>query len=133
MTTAAFGFFLLYISKIRKSIGEEEIFCDYKERKYISLFDDFKLIFKRETKVFICISAIVLACFALNTFDRLVFERKVISFPTFFFAPMCLFDSLINIPFVGYALSAALDCISYIAFLLVYRKKKYKYWMNNKV
>ena len=132
-TTAAFGFFLLYTSKIRKSIGEEEIFCDYKERKYISFVDDFRLIWKREAKVIICITAIVLLCFLLNTFDRLVFERKVISFPTFFFAPMCLFDSLLNIPFVGYALSAVLDCFSYIFFLLIYRKKKYKYWINNKV
>ena len=133
MTTAAFGFFLLYTSKIRKSIGEEEIFCDYKERKYISFVDDFRLIWKREAKVIICITAIVLLCFLLNTFDRLVFEKKVISFPTFFFAPMCLFDSLLNIPFVGYALSAVLDCFSYIFFLLIYRKKKYNYWMKNKV
>ena len=133
MTTAAFGFFLLYISKIRKSIGEEEMLCDYKEREYISVVDDFKLIFKRETQVLICIAAIVFACFVLNTFDSLVFERKVISLPTFFFAPMCLFSSLIDIPFVGYALSAALDCLSYIVFILIYRKKKYNYWMKNKV
>ena len=62
-----------------------------------------------------------------------VFGKKTISFPTFFFAPMCLFDSMINIPFVGYLLSAILDCLTYIAFLLLYRKKKYDYWMKNKV
>ena len=50
MTTAAFGFFLLYTSKIKKSIGEDELFSDYKEREYISLTDDFKLIFNREVK-----------------------------------------------------------------------------------
>jgi hypothetical protein len=48
MTTAAFGFFLLYTSKIKKSIGEDELFSDYKEREYISLTDDFKLILNRE-------------------------------------------------------------------------------------
>ena len=37
------------------------------------------------------------------------------------------------IPFVGYLLSAILDCLTYIAFLLLYRKKKYDYWMKNKV
>ena len=133
MTTIAFAFFLLYTSKIRKSIGEEEVVSDYKDREYISFMCDFKLILKREIQVLICIAMIVLICFALNTFDRLVFGKKVISFPTFFFAPMCLFDSLINIPFVGYALSAVLDCLSYIVFLLIYRKKKYNYWMKNKV
>ena len=133
MTTAAFGFFLLYTSKIRKGIGEDEVVSDYKDRQYISLADDFKLVLKRESKMLICIASIVLICFILNTFDSVVFGKKTISFPTFFFAPMCLFDSMINIPFVGYLLSAILDCLTYIAFLLLYRKKKYDYWMKNKV
>ena len=106
MTTLAFGFFLVYTSKIRKSIGEDEVVSDYKDRQYISLADDFKLVLKRESKMLICIASIVLICFILNTFDSVVFGKKTISFPTFFFAPMCLFDSMINIPFVGYLLSA---------------------------
>ena len=133
MTTVAFGFFLLYTSKIRKSVGEDEVVSDYKERQYISFVDDFKLVLKRESKMLICIASIVLICFILNTFDSVVFGKKTISFPTFFFAPMSLFGSLISIPFVGYLLSAILDCLTYIAFLLLYRKKKYDYWMKNKV
>ena len=133
MTTAVFGFFLLYTSKIKKSIGEDELFSDYKDEEYISLTDDFKLILNRESKVLICIASIVLICFLLNTFDSLAFGKKTISFPTFLFAPMCLLSSIINIPFVGYLLSAELDCLAYIVFLLFYRKKKYDYWMNNKV
>lgn len=133
MTTVAFGFILLYTSKIRKSVGEDEVVSDYKNRKYISLVDDFKLVIVRESKMLVCIVAIVLLCFALNTFDSLVFEKKTISFPTFFFAPMCLFDSLINIPFIGYALSALLDCLAYIVFLLLYRRNRYNYWIKNKV
>lgn len=133
MTTIAFGFFLLYTSKIRKSVGEDEVISDYKDKKYTSFVDDFKLIINREAKLLICIAAIVLICFALNTLDNLVFRKKTISFPTFFFAPMCLFGSMINIPFVGYLLSAILDCLTYIVFLLLYRKKKYNYWMKNKV
>ena len=31
MTTLAFGFFLVYTSKIRKSIGEDEVVSDYKD------------------------------------------------------------------------------------------------------
>ena len=130
MTTVAFGFFLLYTSKIRKSVGEDEVVSDYKDRKYISLVDDFKLVLKRESKMLICIASIVLICFILNTFDSVVFGKKTISFPTFLFAPMCLFDSMISIPFVGYLLSAILDCLTYIASLLIYRKKKYDYWMK---
>ena len=133
MTTVAFGFFLLYTSKIRKNIGENEVISDYKDRKNVSFAEDFRLILKRESQMLIGIATIVFICFALNTFDRLVFEKKTISFLTFFFAPMCVFDTLINIPFVGYLLSAVLDCITYVAFLLFYRKKKYNYWMKNKV
>ena len=130
MTTVAFGFFLLYTSKIRKSVGEDEVVSDYKDRQYISFAEDFKLVLKRESKMLICIVSIVLLCFVLNTFDSVVFGKKTISFPTFLFAPMCLFDSMISIPFVGYLLSAILDCLTYIASLLIYRKKKYDYWMK---
>ena len=130
MTTVAFGFFLLYTSKIKKSVGEDEVVSDYKDRQYISLTDDFKLVLKRESKMLICIASIVLICFILNTFDSVVFGKKTISFPTFLFAPRCLFDSMISIPFVGYLLSAILDCLTYIASLLIYRKKKYDYWMK---
>ena len=130
MTTVAFGFFLLYTAKIRKSVGEDEVVSDYKDKQYISFADDFKLVLKREAKMLICIVSIVLICFILNTFDSVVFGKKTISFPTFLFAPMCLFDSMISIPFVGYLLSAILDCLTYMAFLLLYRKKKYDYWMK---
>ncbi|MBE6608583.1 MAG: hypothetical protein E7633_08510 [Ruminococcaceae bacterium] len=130
MTTIAFGFILLYISKIRKSVGENEIISDYTDKMYISAVDDFKLIIKREYKMLISIAIIVLICFALNSFDKLMFEKKVISFPTFFFVPMYIFDSLINVPFVGYVLSILFDSIAYIVFLLIYRKKKYDYWMR---
>ena len=130
MTTVAFGFFLLYTSKIRKSVGEDEVVSDYKDKQYISFADDFKLVLKRESKMLICIASIVLICFILNTFDSVVFGKKTISFPTFLFAPMCLFDSMISIPFVGYLLSAILDCLTYIESLLVYSKKKYDYWMK---
>ena len=130
MTTVAFGFFLLYTSKIRKSVGEDEVVSDYKDKQYISFADDFKLVLKHEAKMLICIVSIVLICFILNTFDSVVFGKKTISFPTFLFAPMCLFDSMISIPFVGYLLSAILDCLTYIASLLIYRKKKYDYWMK---
>ena len=130
MTTVAFGFFLLYTSKIRKSVGEDEVVSDYKDKQYISFADDVKLVLKRESKMLICIVSIVLICFILNTFDSVVFGKKTISFPTFLFAPMCLFDSMISIPFVGYLLSAILDCLTYIASLLIYRKKKYDYWMK---
>ncbi len=133
MTTIAFGFFLLYTSKIRKPVGEDEVISDYKNREYVSFTDDLRLILKREFQTLICIASIIFICFALNTFDSSVFGKNTISFPTFFFAPMCLFNSTIHIPFVGYLLSAILDCLAYIAFLLLYRKKKYDYWMKNKV
>ena len=133
MTSAAFGFFLLRRSKIKNSVGEDEVINDYKDRKYISIIDDFRFFIKREVKIIIGIVAIVFVCFMLNTLDVLIFGKKTISAITIFFAPMCLFDTVINIPFVGYLVSAIVDCAAYIAFLAIYRKKMYDHWIKKQV
>lgn len=133
MTSAAFGFFLLYRTKIKNSVGEDEVMIDYKDRTYTSIIDDCKLFVKRETKMLIVIACIALVCFILNTLDPLIFGRKTISAVTVFFAPICLFDTVINIPFVGYLVSAIVDCAAYIAFLAIYRKKMYDHWIKKQV
>lgn len=133
MTSAAFGFFLLHRVKIKNSVGEDEVMSDYKDRTYISIVDDFKLFIKREMKILIAIAGIALACFVLNTFDPLIFGKKTISAITIFFAPMCLFDTVINIPFVGYMVSAIVDCVAYVVCLIIHRKRMYDHWMKNKV
>lgn len=132
MTTAAFGLFLLYFSKIRGGRGDDEIMEDYRDGTPFSFTADVMRVVQREKTVLIAIAVIVLLCFALNTFDRVVFEKKTISFPTFFFAPMCLFDAAIPIPFIGCAVSAVLDCAAYLVCLLIYRRKKYQFWMKNR-
>ncbi len=133
MTTAAFGYMLLHTSKKRKAVGEDEVISDYKDKPYISVTYDLKCIMTNEKKTIICVAVIVLAAFLLNTFDSVVFGKKTISFITFFYTPMYIFDALFSVPFVGYLLSAVLDCAFYIFFLLLYRKKKYDYWMKSKV
>ena len=132
MTTLAFGFFLLWTAKIRRSVGEEEVRSDYREPRDYTLSGELSLILKREKETLIAIIAIVLIRFALNTFDSLVFGKKMISHPTFFYVPLCLFSSSIPLPFVGDAVSALLDCVAYLGFLLLYRRKKYRYWIKNK-
>ena len=133
MTSAAFGFFLLHRVKIKNSVGEDEVMTDYKDSTYTSIIDDFKLFIKREIKMLICITCIALACFLLNTLDPLIFGRKTISAITVFFAPICLFETVINIPFVDYLVSAIVNCAAYVVFLAIYRKKMYNHWMKNKV
>lgn len=76
MTTVAFGFFLLCISKIRKGIGEDEVISDYKDGTHHSFTEDLRLILKRDFRTFLCIASIVFSCFFLNTFDLLVFKKK---------------------------------------------------------
>ncbi len=132
MTTAAFGLFLVYFAKIRGGIVDDEIMEDYKDNEPFSFAGDFLRVMRREKTVLIVIAVIVLLCFALNTVDRVVFEKKTISLPTFFFAPMCLFSETIPIPFVGYVFSAILDGAAYLVCLLICRKKKYDYWMKNR-
>ena len=130
LMAAAFGIILVYISKIRSSVGEDEVVSDYQGQEYISLADDLKRIIKRESPKLICMTAIVLACFVLNRMDVLLFGKKTFSAVTLLFAPMCLFDTLFTIPFVGYLLSAVVDVVIYLTILLFYRRKKYNYWMK---
>ncbi len=132
MTSAAYGFILVYVSKIRGSVGEDEVMADYKDGKYVSLADELKTVLRREAGTLICIVAVVLACCAFNTLDRMIFDKKAVSGITILWAPMCLFDTVFAFPVLEYVVSAAVDCISYIGFLLLYRKKKYTYWMEHK-
>ncbi len=132
MTTCAYGFVLVYVSKIRGSVGEDEVMADYKDGKYSSFIGDLKPVLRREAGTLICIVAVVLACCVVNTLDRMIFDKKAVSGITILWAPMCLFDTVFEIPVLEYVVSAAVDCISYIVFLLIYRKKKYTYWMEHK-
>ncbi len=128
MTTVCFGVFLLYTSKIRNSVGEDEVKSDYRDGKYVSYIEDFKLAVKNEAKILICIITIVFLSFTLNTFDKLVFGKKVISHITFLFTPMSIFSSNFGISLIGYLISAVLDCVVYLFILLIFRRWKYKYW-----
>jgi hypothetical protein len=130
-TTMAFGGILIYVAKIRRSVGEDEVMDDYADTKYLSFADDFKRIIRREAKTLICMAAIVLLTFGLNTLDWMIFGKKTFSAPTIIYAPLCLFSSALGDSFIGYLVSALMDCIVYIIFLLLYRKKKYNYWMTN--
>ena len=132
MTAVAFDFVLLYVSKIRNGDGEGELSSDYEERTYSSFAEDLKLVLRRESKVLIAMVSIVFVCFLLNAFDSLVLQKKFVSLPAVLFAPLCLFSSWVKIPFVGYLISAAVDCVGYIAVLLFWRKKKYREWTKNK-
>lgn len=97
MTSLAYSFFLLYFSKIRKGVGEAEMLRDYKETTYTGFKDDIKIVLQNEKVCLIMIASIIVACFALNTFDSLVFEKKVISLPTFFYIPMTIFGTFLTL------------------------------------
>lgn len=132
LTAVAFDFVLLYVSKIRNGDGERELLSDYGDGAYISLSEDLKLVLRHESRVLAMMVALVLGCFLLNTFDSLVFQKKLISLPTVLFAPMCLFSTWVEIPFLGYLLSAVADCVGYLGILVFWRKKKYREWIKNK-
>lgn len=128
MTTVAFGWILLYTAKIRGSVGEDEVLADYRERAYGSLKDELGLVLRHEAKMLFCIAGIILICFALNTFDSLVFGKKLISLPTFFFLPMYIFGTMFRVALIGYVLGALLIGCFYLLFLLLYRRRRYDYW-----
>lgn len=131
MTTIAYGVILLWISKVRKSVGEDEVIADYRERAYTSMADDLKLILRREAKTLILMTALVLVTYILNRLDILMFGKKMISHITFPYIAMSLFGALFPIRILGYLLSVVLNPIVYLLALVLYRKKKYHYWMKD--
>ena len=126
MTTAAFGFFLVYMTKIRGDVGDREVMADYRDIPYTSLRADGRLVLRREKRQLLTIAVIVFLCFVLNTADSLIFGKKTISFPTFIFVTMCLGGAEIPIPFLDYAVSILLDGAAYLAILLLWRKRRYR-------
>ncbi len=132
MTTVAYSMILLWVSKIRKSVGEDEVMAVYRECPYTTMADDFKLIFKKEAKTLILMTAVVLVTYSLNRLDMLIFGKKMISHITFPYITMGLFGALFPIRIIGYLLSAVLNSLAYLIALVLYRKKKYTYWMKNK-
>ncbi len=131
ITLAAFSFLLVFLSKNIRSQGENEVVQDYKDTPYTSFAKDFKIAVRREYKTLVCMAIIIFSCFALNTFDRMVIGKKTVSHITFLFAPMCLLDEVIGVPFVGYALSVVLANAFYLFFLLIYRKRQYRIWFKS--
>ena len=125
MTEGAFGFLLLLIVKVRHSVGEDEVVSDYKEQKYTTMKNDLKLVYKHEKGMLLSIAAIVGAFFVLNSIDSLI-GVKLFSLPAFFFIPMCLFGTVA--PVIGYVVSILVDCFFYLFLLLIYRKRRYRYW-----
>ena len=132
MTSLVYAFFLLYWSKIRKDVGEEEVMSDYSETSYTSWRNDICILLKNEWRCIVSIWSVIILCFALNSIDGLMFDQKVISLPTFFYTPMTIFATCFEIEIFGYILSALIISVAYLCMLLIYRKKRYDYWMKNK-
>ncbi len=127
MTSTAYAFFLLYFSKIRKAVGENEVVADHKDDPYTSLINDLKMILKNEKKILIAVGVIIGICFVLNKFDNVVFGKKTISFPTIVYAPMTIFGTFFDVDLFGYIVSYIFIGVCYVLMLLLYRKKKYLY------
>ncbi|MBO7397906.1 MAG: hypothetical protein J6V10_02305 [Clostridia bacterium] len=123
IVTAAFGFILLYIAKIRNSAGEDEAISDCGARDSIPLAEELKTVLKRERSIYIWIGICVLFCLIVNTLTKAVFQKDTDSFIVFPFVPMYVFDSAISVPVVGYLISALCDCALYTGLLLIFRKR----------
>ena len=135
MTAVAYGAVLLYVGKIRGGAGEDEVMEDYRNERYTSLTGDLKKLLRREAGTLLCLAIISVACCVVNTLDMVIFGKKAVSGITLIYAPLCLFSSVSEnlwLAFPLYVLSVAVAGAAYVVFLLIYRKKKYKYWMENK-
>ncbi len=130
LTSAAYALILMLLTKHRRGVGSGEVLADYQDRSYTSLREDLKLIWPREKATVILLGSIIGACLLLNKFDAIVFGKKVISAITFPFGTMCIYSTCFPsfFDFIGYFVSFAVIAALYITFVLLYRRKQYKYW-----
>ncbi len=132
MVSAAYGFALLLLVKIRRGAGTAELLADYKEREYVSLSDDLKTVWQHE-RLYICLlGAVILSCLVLNKFDALIIGHKTVSVITLPFLSLCIFSTCFAeaLDFLGYFISFGTVSTFYLLFVALYRRKQARIWLK---
>ena len=75
LMTIFYGVSLLYFTKIRGRLEEQQIVKDYENHPYDSIVKDFCLIIRRERAYICCLFVISALCFLLHILSELVYCR----------------------------------------------------------
>ena len=130
MTT--FNLILIYITFIRKALGEDEAVRDF-QNGYWGFKKDIVYLFKRELSTLIAFAMINSASWMMISIDKLIFSKRTITAILLVYAPLNIVG--ITLPswannILGYLLGTIVCFAIYLLELVVCRKKWYKNWCN---
>jgi hypothetical protein len=126
LMTIFYGVSLLYFTKIRGRLEEQQIVKDYENHPYDSIVKDFCLIIRRERAYVCCLFVISAFCFLLHTLDGYLFEAKTLGHVAFIYSPITIMGSCIPCQPVAYLVSPACCAIMYLIAVCIYRRHCYK-------
>ncbi len=126
LMTIFYGVSLLYFTKIRGRLEEQQIVKDYENHPYDSIVKDFCLIIRRERAYVCCLFVISAFCFLLHTLDGYLFEAKTLGHVAFIYSPITIMSSFISCQPVAYLVSPACCAIMYLIAVCIYRRHCYK-------
>ena len=132
LMTIFYGVSLLYFTKIRGRLEEQQIVKDYENHPYDSIVKDFCLIIRRERAYVCCLFVISAFCFLLHTLDGYLFEAKTLGHVAFIYSPITIMGSFIPCQPVAYLVSPACCAIMYLIAVCIYRRHCYKKAANRR-
>lgn len=125
-----FNLILIYITYIRKSLGENDALQDF-QNGYWGFKKDILCLFKRELSALITFAIINGASWILISIDKLIFSKRTVTAILLIFAPLNIVG--IALPewansILGYLLGTILCFAIYLFELVIFRKKWYNKW-----
>ncbi len=128
VTTGGFAVCLLFFTYLRRGVGEDKLFADYRDKAYTGMRADLRVFLRRERGVLITLVCVIGARALLISFDHLVFGQVTLSHVTFPYLTMVFFETLFPVSFLGDLCSAALIGLFYIPLCLLTRRRAWRRW-----
>ena len=127
-----FNLILIYITYIRKSLGEDDAVQDF-QNGYWGFKKDILYLLNRELSTFIAFAMINGASWMLISIDKLIFSKRTVTAILLIFAPLNIVG--IALPdwangILGYLLGTILCFAIYLLELVIFRKKWYNKWFK---
>ena len=122
----AFPFMLLRVSKKKNLVCDEEILLDYEIRDYISVKNDFPIVWRRERLSLLYIVVINAVTSLLTNLDILISGKPTVTGIFALYVPMRVLA--VAIPYseiLGVFVATLYACALYLFLVLRYRKKRY--------
>lgn len=128
-STVTYAISLLCLSKVRQSVGMDEVFDDYAENEYSSLHHDIRVIWHRERRYVFAMWSVMLLCYLMNLIYMGILGGERVFPVSFAFIAMTVWQNLFAgeemnflLNLAGHLLSAVIIPSAYLLAVLLHRR-----------